>query len=198
MENSVEFAENAYRIIQKKAEDNTVVQSISGIFGFPWTIGTDIAVIPTIYFPLWERIRELYLRKQIESDVAGSIIKGTLSEIFVDIALDKFLGNVPLIGIYFNAICAKMMTWRLGILFTMLSARGEEVDVTIVRDCMVLIRLVFPQKDMFTFVTPNQEHFIKLITGMSDITQDDFKEKVDQMLDMMNANKNREGTSPEN
>jgi hypothetical protein len=189
MEDVMEFAERAYQIIQKKAEDNTVAQSLSGIFGWPITIGTDIAVIPLIYVPLWERIRELYLRKQVDSEVAGSIIKGTLSEIFVDIALDKILGNVPLIGIYFNAICAKMMTWRLGILFTMLSARGDEVDATIVRDCMMLIRMIFPQNDMFKFTTPNKEHFLKLITSVSDIPQDDFNQKVDQMLDMMNANK---------
>ncbi len=192
MEDYTEFAQNAYRLIQKKAEDNTVAQSLSGIFGWPWTIGTDIAVIPIIYVPLWERIRELYARNEVDSEVAGSIIRGTLSEIFVDIALDKFLGNIPLIGIYFNAICAKMMTWRLGILFTMLSARGEEVDVSQVRDCMMLIRLVFPQHDMFKFITPNKAHFIKLINGMTDIPQEDFNQKVDQMLDMMNNNHNND------
>jgi hypothetical protein len=189
MENSTEFAEQAYHIIQKKAEDNTVAQSLSGIFGWPFTIGTDIAVIPIIYVPLWERLRELYLRNQVNSEVAGSIIRGTLSEIFVDIALDKILGNVPLIGIYFNAICAKMMTWRLGILFTMLSARGDEVDTTVVRDSMMLIRMIFPQHEMFKFVTPNKTHFIKLVTGVSDISQDDFNQKVDEMLDTLNAKK---------
>jgi len=178
-------AEQSYRLIQKKAEDNTVAQSLSGIFGWPITIATDIAVIPLIYVPLWDRIRDLYQRSSIENDTAGKIISGIVGEIFVDIALDKIMGNVPLIGIYFNAICAKIMTWRLGTLFAMLAARGDEIDDSIVKESMMLIRKVFPQTDMFKFTTPDRAAYLKLIEGVSDISQDTYKHKVNKMLEII-------------
>jgi hypothetical protein len=185
MDSKIYIAEEAYSIIQKKSEDNTIVQSLSGIFGWPITIGTDIAVIPMIYVPLWDRIRELYSLSNIAADAMSNIIKGILSEIFVDIALDKVMGNVPLIGIYFNAICAKTMTWRLGTLFTMLSAQGPDVEHIEVRDSMALIRKVFPQSDMFKFTTPEKEAFLKLVDGISNVTPEEYNRKVHKMLDMM-------------
>lgn len=185
MEDNIALAEQSYKIIQKKSEDNTVAQSLSGIFGWPITIGTDIAVIPMIYVPLWDRLRELYSRSNVAQDAATNIIKGIISEIFIDIAFDKFMGNIPLVGIYFNAICAKTMTWRLGTLFTMLAARGEEVEGMDVKETMALIRKVFPQSDMFKFVTPEKEKYLKLVSGVTNLNQEDYNRKVDKMLDMM-------------
>lgn len=180
---SIGNAELTYNMIRSKAEDNTVAQSLSGIFGWPITIATDIAVIPLIYVPLWDRIRELYGRTNIGKDTASKIISGIVGEIFVDIALDKILGNVPLIGIYFNAICAKTMTWRLGTLFAMLAARGDEIDESVVKQSMALIRKVFPQTDMFRFTTPDKATYIRLIEGMSDIPQEDYQRKVVKLLE---------------
>ena len=185
MDSNLYIAEEAYTIIQKKSEDNTVIQSLSGLFGWPITIGTDIAVIPMIYVPLWDRIRSLYGHSNIAADAMTNIIKGIVSEIFVDIALDKVMGNVPLIGIYFNAICAKTMTWRLGTLFTMLSAQGPDVEGIVVKETMALIRKVFPQSDMFKFTTPDKETFLKLVDGISNIPPEDYNRKVNKMLDMM-------------
>lgn len=182
---NLDTTEQAYSLIQKKSEDNTIVQSLSGIFGWPITIGTDIAVIPMIYVPLWDRIRALYGHNNIAPDAMTNIIKGIISEIFIDIALDKVMGNVPLIGIYFNAICAKTMTWRLGTLFTLLSAQGPDVENLAVKDSMALIRTVFPQSDMFKFNTPEKAAFYKLIDGISNIGPDDYNRKVHRMLDMM-------------
>ena len=181
----IDVTEQAYDIIQKKSEDNTIAQSLSGIFGWPITIGTDIAVIPMIYVPLWDRIRELYMRSNVAQDAATNIIKGIISELFIDIAFDKFMGNIPLVGIYFNAICAKTMTWRLGTLFTMLAARGEEVEGMDVKETMALIRKVFPQSEMFKFITPEKEKFLKLVNGVTNLNQEDYNRKVDKMLDMM-------------
>jgi hypothetical protein len=185
MEAKIDLAEQAYNIIRKKSEDNTIAQSLSGIFGWPITIGTDIAVIPMIYVPLWDKLRELFSRSNVAHDAATNVIKGILSEIFVDIAFDKFMGNIPLVGIYFNAICAKTMTWRLGTLFTMLAARGEEVEGMGVKETMALIRKVFPQSDMFKFITPEKEKFLKLVNGITNLNQEDYNRKVDKMLDMM-------------
>lgn len=173
----------AYEMIRSRAEDNTTAQALSGIFGWPITIAADIAVIPLIYVPLWDRIRDLYGRGNVNQDVATKVIGGIVSEIFVDIAFDKFLGNIPLIGIYFNAICAKTMTWRLGTLFTMLSARGEEVDSLAIKESMALIRKVFPQGDMFKFKTPDKAAFMKLVEGMSDIPPEDYNRKVVALLE---------------
>jgi uncharacterized protein (DUF697 family) len=178
-----EIANESYRVIKSKSDDNTVVQSLSGIFGWPITITADVAVIPFIYIPLWNRIRALYNRTEVDKDTAGKILNGVLSEIFVDIAFDKIMGNVPLIGIYFNAICAKTMTWRLGTLFTMLATRGEEIDEKNVRESMILIRKVFPQSDMFKFVTPDKVAFLKLVSSVTDLSQDGYKKKVIAMLE---------------
>jgi len=176
-------AEQAYQVIKQKAEDNTIAQSLSGVLGWPFTIAADIAVIPLIYVPLWDKIRELYDRSNISQEVASKVIGGILSEIFVDIALDKFMGNVPLIGIYFNAICAKTMTWRLGTLFSMLAARGNEIDESTVKESMILIRKTFPQNDMFKFITPDRKSFIELVDSFSDLSQEQYKEKVVGLLE---------------
>ena len=71
------------------------------------------------------------------------ILKEILPEIFVDLALDKFAGQIPIIGIYFNAICAKTMTWRLGMLFTFLSSRTSEVPINSVAKALKLMRHMF-------------------------------------------------------
>ena len=173
----------AYQMIRSKSEDNTTAQALSGIFGWPITIAADIAVIPLIYVPMWDRIRDIYGRRNINQDVATKIIGGIVSEIFVDIAFDKFMGNIPLLGIYFNAICAKTMTWRLGTLFAMLSARGEEVESLRIKESMALIRKVFPQGDMFKFKTPDKDAFYKLVSGMSDIPAEDYNRKVVALLE---------------
>lgn len=95
---------------------------------------------------------------------------------------DKFLGNVPLVGIYFNAICAKTMTWRLGILFTMLSARGESIDENAVAETTKLIRMVFPQTDAFRFQQPTYQSFEKLVISVSGNTMKQFEQKVTKAL----------------
>ncbi len=176
-------AEQAYQIIKQKAEDNTIAQSLSGVLGWPFTIAADIAVIPLIYVPLWDKLRELYERSNISQEVASKVIGGILPEIFVDIALDKFMGNVPLIGIYFNAICAKTMTWRLGTLFSMLAARGNEIDESTVKESMILIRKTFPQNDMFKFSTPDRKRFIELADSFNDLSPEQYKEKVAGLLE---------------
>ena len=176
-------AEQAYQIIKQKAEDNTIAQSLSGVLGWPFTIAADIAVIPLIYVPLWDKLRELYERSNISQEVASKVIGGILPEIFVDIALDKFMGNVPLIGIYFNAICAKTMTWRLGTLFSMLAARGNEIDESTVKESMILIRKTFPQNDMFKFRTPDRKSFVKLVDSFSNLSPEQYKEKVAGLLE---------------
>lgn len=180
------LAKKAYEIINEKAGSNIVIQGLSGVLGFPFTLLADGAVIFTHYGAMLNEIRSLYGRTPVNESVVNSIVKGISSELIFDVVADKFLGNVPLVGIYFNAICAKTMTWRLGILFTMLSARGEAIDNYTVQDTTKLIRLVFPQTDAFKFQQPTYQTFENLITSVSDNSMEQFNNKVAKALDVFN------------
>lgn len=178
------LAKKAYGIIDNKASSNIAIQGLSGILGFPFTLLADGAVIFTHYGTMLNEIRSLYGRTPVSETVVTSIVKGISSELIFDIVADKFLGNVPLVGIYFNAICAKTMTWRLGILFTMLSARGEAIDDYTVQDTTKLIRMVFPQTDAFKFQQPTYEAFEKLIISVTGNSIEQFNQKITKALDV--------------
>lgn len=178
------LAKKAYEIIDNKAGSNIAIQGLSGVLGFPFTLLADGAVIFTHYGTMLNEIRSLYGRTPVSETVVTSIVKGISSELLFDIVADKFLGNVPLVGIYFNIICAKTMTWRLGILFTMLSARGEAIDDYTVQDTTKLIRMVFPQTDAFRFQQPTYQTFEKLITSVSGNSIEQFNQKISKALDV--------------
>lgn len=177
-----ELARKSYEIINSKASSNIAIQGISGLLGFPFTLLADGAVIFTHYGAMLNEIRSLYGRMPVSEAVVTTIIKGISSELIFDIVADKFLGNVPLIGIYFNAICAKTMTWRLGILFTMLSARGEAIDEYAVQDTTKLIRMVFPQTDAFKFQQPTYPTFEKLVMSVEGNSMEQFNQKITKAL----------------
>lgn len=182
--NNTILAKRAYEIINSKASSNIAIQGLSGVFGFPFTLLADGAVIFTHYGTMLNEIRSLFGRTPVSENVVGSIVKGISSELIFDVVADKVLGNVPLVGIYFNAICAKTMTWRLGILFTMLSARGEAIDDYTVQDTTKLIRLVFPQTDAFKFQQPTYPTFEKLVLSVTDNTMEQFNNKISKALDV--------------
>lgn len=182
--NNTILAKKAYEIINSKASSNIAIQGLSGVLGFPFTLLADGAVIFTHYGTMLNEIRSLFGRTPVSENVVSSIVKGISSELIFDVVADKFLGNVPLVGIYFNAICAKTMTWRLGILFTMLSARGEAIDDYAVQDTIKLIRLVFPQTDAFKFQQPTYPTFEKLVLSVTDNTMEQFNNKISKALDV--------------
>ena len=177
------LVKKSYELINEKASSNIVIQGLSGVLGFPFTIMADGVVIFTHYGAMLNEIRSLYERTPVSEEVVSSIVKGISSELLFDIVADKILGQVPLIGIYFNAICAKTMTWRLGILFTMLSARGEAIDDSTVKDTTKLIRLVFPQTDTFKFKQPTFQTFTKLITSVTENSMEQFNNKISKALE---------------
>lgn len=178
------LARKAYEIINSKASSNVAIQGLSGVLGFPFTLLADGAVIFTHYGAMLNEIRSLYGRTPVSESVVTTIVKGISSELIFDIVADKFLGNVPLVGIYFNAICAKTMTWRLGILFTMLSARGEAIDDYVVADTSKLIRMVFPQTDAFKFQQPTYPTFEKLIISVAENSMEQFNQKIRKALEV--------------
>lgn len=183
MNTSPALAQKSYEIINSKASSNIAIQGLSGVLGFPFTLLADGAVIFTHYGTMLNEIRSLYGRTPVSEAVVTTIVKGISSELIFDVVADKVLGNVPLIGVYFNAICAKTMTWRLGILFTMLSARGEAIDDATVQDTTKLIRMVFPQTDAFKFQQPTYPTFEKLVTSVTGNSMEQFNRKISKALD---------------
>ncbi len=172
-----------YEIIEKKAGNNTAMQGLSGLLGFPWTTIADVGVIFTHYGPMLNEIRRVYGRKELNKEIFAPVIKGCSREIVADLVLDKIVGQIPVIGIYSNMICAKAMTWRLGILFGMLSARGEDISEESVVLCSRLIRELFPQTDSVLFKKPSVTVVERLLSNVEGNSQTNFEGKVLALLD---------------
>ncbi len=182
---ALNLAEEAYDLINSKAQSNSFIHGFSGILGFITTIAADVATIPAIYGKMWDEVRSIYGYKPVGSDAVKTVLMQVMPEVLSDIAFDKILGNVPIVGIYFNAICAKQMAWRLGTLFAFMSARGSEIPSEKVAEAMALIRHMFPQKDMFAFTTPNKQNFIKLVESVQGNSIQQFEKKVSNALDLL-------------
>lgn len=182
MNSSETLATQAYREIQSKANSNMLMQGVSAIFGGFVTAGVDVAVIGTHYVPMFNTIREIYGRGPLDGSVIIPIVKNILSECLFDIAFDKVVGYVPIIGIYTNIMCAKTMTWRLGILFAMLASRGDEIYSDIVKDCMFVIRNMFPQNvnTMAKLAQPDMQTFKDMVTSVHNNSQYEFEAKINK------------------
>lgn len=175
-----------YNAINQIANNNLTIQGISGLIGFPATLIVDGAVLFTHYAPLVNSIREIYGQPPVDKDSMITVIKGVSSELLFDFTFDKIVGQIPIVGVYFNAICAKALTWRLGMLFAVLSAEGKEIEKNNVRRIIKLIRSLFPQKDIFKFSKPNFDIFCKLLSSASELNT--FEEKVAQALKIFEEN----------
>ena len=174
-----------YDTIQAKAGSNQVMQAISGVFGFPVNLIVDGGVVFTHYAPMLNEIRRIYGRSSISKEVIVPILKGCTAEILTDLAVDKVIGSIPLIGIGANIMCAKTLTWRLGLVFAMVSARGEELTADSISKATKAVRVMFPQKNMFRFATPSIVIVDKLINSVEDISVEDFDDKLSRILDSL-------------
>ena len=172
-----------YDIISSKAGSNTAMQGLSGLMGFPFTAIMDISVFFTHYGPMLNEIRAVYGRPPVEKDGLIQIIKGCKQELLADLVLDKFIGNIPILGLPANMICAKAMTWRLGLLFGMLSARGDDISPNSVFLAVRLLRTLFPQKDSLLFRKPPAVTVEKLLNGLADTNPETFERKINRLLD---------------
>ena len=177
-----DLAKRAYMIINDTANSNSVVQGLSGMVGFPFTLIADGVTIFTHYGEMLNKIRSLYNRTPVSEQIVGPILTGMSSEVLFDVVADKVLGNVPLLGIYFNAICAKTMTWRIGIVFTMLAARGDSVSSANINDVTKLVRQMFPQNDTFKFKQPTYATFEKMVVSVSGNSEAEFNKKISTAL----------------
>ncbi len=172
----------AYKMINSKSNSNAFIQGISGIAGFPATLAVDAGVVLTHYEPMINDIRKIYGRSVLDGKDIRAVLGGLFKEILLDLAVDKVLGHVPVAGIYFNAISAKALTWRLGMLVTIVSSRGEDFTKTNLSDIMKLIRYVTPQTDMFKFTKPDYDMFKKIVFSVSENDADIFENKIQSAL----------------
>ena len=174
------MADKAYREIKSKANSNMFIQGASSIFSGALMYGVDVAVIGTHYTPMFYNMRRIYGRGALEKSAVLPIITNILPEVMFDVAFDKMLGGVPVVGIYTNMMCAKTLTWRLGILFAMLASRGEDIDSDIVKDCMFVIRNMFPQTNAFKLAQPDMATFGLMVMSVYGNTQDEFAAKINK------------------
>lgn len=190
MEETMNISEKTlkiYNLIDSKAGSNQMMQGISGLLGFPYTLIVDAAALVTHYGPMLNDIRKIYSLDPVSVEVIKPIISGCSSEILTDIVIDKILGQIPLLGIGANIICAKTMTWRLGLVFAMLSARGDDISTANVIGVTRLIREKFPPKSMLTFRKPSVSDVNELLCSVSDMNTEDFDRQIDSLLDGLAA-----------
>lgn len=171
---SVNKSSKSYAIIEQKAGSNLAMQGLSALLGFPFTTIVDVSAIFTHYGPMINDIRKIYGLPQINAKALCPILEGCSEEFLSDILFDKIGGQIPILGIPLNMMCAKAMTWRLGILFTMLAARRQEVNLENIRNATVFIRKLFPPTNTFTFSKPSIVLFEKLVNAMENETAEDF------------------------
>ncbi len=158
------FAAAVYKLIEEKANSNSLIQGLTGLVGFPFTLIADGATVFTHYGAMLNEIRALKGYGPVTADVVKPILTSISSEILFDLVADKVLGQIPLIGIYFNVICAKTMTWRLGILFAMLAKRGDGLSGVEMTALARKIRTRFPQSDAIAFKQPDYNVFETLMS----------------------------------
>ncbi|MDR1215409.1 MAG: hypothetical protein LBK25_01880 [Treponema sp.] len=184
-ETTKQLARSAYAIIRDTAGSNSFIQALTGFAGFPFNLIVDGVVLFTHYGAMINKIRLVYNQDPVTQDEMSAVIKQISKEILFDIIIDKALGSIPIIGIYPNMICAKYMTWRVGILFTMLSSRGGDISKVDAEKTIKLIRMVFPQSEALKFTTPDYKSYEKLVISVTGASIPDFDEKVNKALSAM-------------
>lgn len=171
-----------YKNVGKIANSNALMQSFSGVVGGPATLAVDALAIFTHYEPMINEIRALYGREPLSIKDFFPVASSMLKEIVVDLAVDKVIGSVPVAGIYFNAVSAKALTWRLGMIIAIVSARGSEINRSSFSDVVKLVRNLTPQSDMFKFTKPDYETFKKITLSVNGDSLDAFSDKVQTAL----------------
>ena len=183
MNDSTKIRDNAifdmtYKLIKSKANSNAFIQGVTGITGFPSTLVVDGIAIFTHYEPLINDIRKLYGRGEFSAKDLSPLIGSLVKELLFDVVADKILGNVPIAGAYFNAVSAKALTWRLGMLVTIISSRGETFNKETISSVIKLIRYITPLNELLKFKKPDRDVFKRIVTSVSGNEMSEFDNKV--------------------
>ena len=67
-------------------------------------------------------------------------------------------------------------------LFAILSSRGESINTDEVKNIMVLIRFLSPQKDIFQFTKPGYAVYEKVMNSVHENSEELFKDRVQKAL----------------
>ncbi|MBR3975734.1 MAG: hypothetical protein IKJ88_07745 [Clostridia bacterium] len=174
---------DAYKKIEKKANSNAIFQGIGGIAGVFGKAVVDAAVLITHYEPLINDIRKLYGRSSLSIKELSPVFGSLFKELLVDIAMDKLVGAaIPVAGVYVNFISARILTWRIGLVALILSARGEDFSRINVVDVTKLVRLLTPQPNKLKFTKPDYGTIKKVVCSVSDNETDVFVDKIQAAL----------------
>jgi hypothetical protein len=166
-------AKKVYNITQKLSNPNALAQAGSGIIGMGLNVLVDLFVLP-LYAKMWDDIREVYGHGVITKKAAIAYLKPNINYIAHDLLFDKICGTVPLVGISFNYIYAKALTWRLGAWFGLLSALAKANGTDNIPDELLtkcsfdLVRKFFPRENIefFEFKEPDKDEFIEFIANL--------------------------------
>lgn len=172
----------AYKTIKNKANSNAFIQGVTGITGFPSNLVVDGIAIFTHYKPLINDIRKLYGRSEISAKELSPMMGSLVKELLFDVVADKVLGSVPVAGAYFNAVSAKALTWRLGMLVTIISSRGDEFNKENISSVIKLIRYVTPLNELLKLKKPDYDVFKRIATSVSGNEMSEFDNKVQTAL----------------
>jgi uncharacterized protein (DUF697 family) len=185
-------AEQSYDLIVGYAWKNIAAQVGASLVPLPGAgLAVDAAVLPVIYLPMWNEIRGVYGRGEVGAEQGRALLGGVGGVVLVDVVVDKVLGQVPIIGMPLNYFCAKIMTWRLGALFTLFASLGDDVDARLARLATELLTKLFPKEDFGLIKTPARPKFVDFILKASSDGPDDLEDRFQKAMDVLGGGSGR-------
>ncbi|NYJ06581.1 hypothetical protein [Petropleomorpha daqingensis] len=174
------------RWTQSLATGNLIAQGASGLFGFAANLFVDVAAIP-FYAQLWSEVRGIYGKGEITQGAAKAYLKPNVGFLVQDLVWDKIVGSIPIIGVPFNVVFAKALSWRLRAWFGFLSAiDGEDDDQALTEATMQLVREVFPDnRSIFDFAAPDRDVFVEFIASVDGLTTDEVHDRTKAAVDAL-------------
>lgn len=156
-----------YETIKGYANTNSLMQTVSGLFGFPVTLAVDGGAVVTHYLPMINNICNVYNfnKKDVSSFIP--VIKGSFMVFLSDLVLDKVLGQIPLLGAVSNYVCAKIITWRIGLMFAYLAKNDMDVTAENVKKTVDCMKKKISMRKVTGFNPPTEydvEHFLSIPT----------------------------------
>ena len=134
---------------------------------------------------MWNEIRGIYGRGEVGKEQGKALLSGVGGVVLVDVVVDKVLGQVPILGMPLNYFCAKMMSWRLGALFTLFASRGDDVDADLARLAVELLTKLFPKEDFGFIKTPDKARFVDFVTKASRQSAQDLDARIRKAMDVL-------------
>lgn len=148
--------QKAIETIKGYAKTNSLMQTISGALGFPVTTMIDGTVILTHYLPMIKNICEEYGYYKADKSAVLPVIKGCFNLFVNDFIFDKILGNIPLIGVFSNFIFAKVITWRLGLLFSYFAKHDIDINEDNVKKTVQYMNELIHLRSVIGFQAPSK------------------------------------------